>query len=65
MKLKFNCTTSPPASGEAVVNFQSATAYTSKAVGDTVVVGQPERVNVDQTGRWLGTECGSVKPLGH
>ena len=65
MKLKFNCTTSPPASGEAVVNFQSATAYTSKAVVDTVVVGQPERVNVDQTGRWLGTECGSVKPLGH
>lgn len=64
MKVKFSCTTSPPASGEAVVNFQSPTAYTSKAVVDTVVVGQPERVNVDQNGRWLGAECGSVKALG-
>jgi len=64
MKVKFSCSTTPPASGEAVVNFQSTTAYTSKAVVDTVVVGQPERVNVDQRGRWLGADCGTVKPLG-
>jgi hypothetical protein len=64
MKVKFSCTTSPPASGEAVVNFQSPTAYTSKAIVDTVVMGAPERMNVDQTGRWLGAECGAVKQLG-
>ena len=64
MKVKFACSTTPPASGEAVVNFQSPTAYTSQAVVDTVVIGQPERVNVDQTGRWLGADCGSVKGLG-
>jgi hypothetical protein len=64
MKVKFSCTTTPPASGEAVVNFQSATAYTSQGVVDTVVVGQAERVNVDQTGRWLGADCGTVKQLG-
>jgi hypothetical protein len=64
MKVKFSCSTNPPASGEAVVNFQSPTAYTSQAVVDTVVVGQAERVNVDQAGRWLGAECGSVKALG-
>jgi len=64
MKVKFSCTTNPPARGEAVVNFQSSTAYTSTAVVDTEVIGQPERVNVDQTGRWLGADCGSVKPLG-
>ncbi|MBC7996181.1 MAG: DUF3617 domain-containing protein [Rhizobacter sp.] len=64
MKVKFSCSTTPPASGEAVVNFQSPTAYTSQAVVNTVVVGQPERVNVDQSGRWLGAECGSVKALG-
>jgi hypothetical protein len=28
------------------------------------MMGEPERVNVDQTGRWLGAECGSVKALG-
>ena len=64
MKVKFSCTTNPPASGEGTVSFQSTKAYTSKAVVDTVVVGQPERVNVDQSGRWLGSECGSVKGLG-
>lgn len=64
MKVKFSCTTNPPASGEATVNFQSATAYTSTALVDTVVMGQAERVNVDQTGRWLGADCGSVRALG-
>lgn len=64
MKVKFSCTTNPPASGEAVVDFQSPTAYTSRAIVDTVVMGQSERVNVDQTGRWLGADCGDVRPLG-
>lgn len=64
MKVKFSCTTSPPASGEALVSFQSPTAYTSQATVDTVVIGQPERVNIDQAGRWLAADCGSVKELG-
>jgi hypothetical protein len=64
MKVKFNCATNPPASGEAVVDFQSPTAYTSRGIVDTVVLGQNERVTVDQTGRWLGADCGNVRPLG-
>jgi hypothetical protein len=64
MKVKFSCTTNPPANGEAVVEFQSPTAYTSRGIVDTVVLGQNERVNVEQTGRWLGAECGEVRPLG-
>ncbi len=64
MRVKFSCTTNPPANGEGTVEFQSPTAYTSRAVVDTVVMGQNERVNVDQTGRWLGADCGSVKALG-
>ncbi len=64
MKVKFSCATNPPANGEALVEFQSPTAYTSRAVVDTVVLGQNERVNVEQTGRWQGADCGSVRPLG-
>lgn len=64
MRVKFSCTTNPPASGEGTVEFQSPTAYTSRAIVDTVVMGATERVNVDQTGRWLGADCGSVKALG-
>jgi hypothetical protein len=64
MRVKFSCTTNPPANGEGTVNFQSPRAYTSQAIVDTVVMGQTERVNVEQSGRWLGAECGSVRPLG-
>jgi len=64
MRVKFSCSGSPPANGDATVNFQSRTAYTSQSLVDTEVSGQPERLNVDQSGKWLGNECGSVKPLG-
>lgn len=64
MRVKFSCTTTPPANGEGTVNFQGPRAYTSQAIVDTVVMGQNERVNVDQTGRWLGSDCGTVKALG-
>lgn len=64
MRVKFSCNTSPPANGEATVKFDSPTAYSSTGIVDTVVMGAPEKVNVDQTGRWLGADCGSVKPLG-
>lgn len=65
MKLKFACTSTPPAKGEASVSFQGPTAYTSQAVVDTEVLGAPERVDVNQTGRWIGPDCGSVKGLGN
>jgi hypothetical protein len=64
MRVKFSCTSNPPASGEATVEFQNPTAYTSRGIVDTQVMGQPERVNVDQTGRWLKADCGEVKALG-
>lgn len=64
MRVKFSCATNPPAKGEATVEFPSRTRYSSRAVVDTLVMGQPERMNVDQTGRWLAKDCGGVKPLG-
>jgi hypothetical protein len=64
MRVKFSCSTTPPANGEATVEFQSPTAYRSKGVVDTQVMGQPERVNVEQTGRWLSADCGEVRALG-
>ncbi len=64
MRVKFSCATTPPANGEAVVDFQSRTAYTSRAVVDTEAAGQPERINVDQTGRWIAADCGDIQPFG-
>lgn len=64
MKVKFKCTSTPPTSGEATVNFQSTKAYTSQGTLDTFMEGQPEHISVDQSGRWLSADCGNLKPLG-
>ncbi len=29
----------------------------------TAVNGQPETMGVDGSGKWLGADCGAVKPL--
>jgi len=62
MNMAFTCT-NPPSSGEGQVTFASPESYTMKMVVNTQVEGQSERVNMDATGKWLGADCGSVKPM--
>lgn len=62
IKVKFTCTGNPPASGETEVTFSGPTAYTGKSVINTVVDGKPERMTMDQSGKWLSADCGNVKP---
>lgn len=64
MRVRFACQSSPPASGEGTIDFQSPTAYTSQALVDTEVAGVAQRLRVDQKGRWVARDCGDVKPLG-
>jgi hypothetical protein len=63
MKVKFSCTGNPPTSGESEVTFASPTAYTGKTTVNTQVDGKPERMNMDQSGKWLSADCGGVKPM--
>jgi hypothetical protein len=62
MKFSFVCT-KPPSSGEGEVNFTSPEAYTSRVVVKSTVRGKPETMDMRTSGRWLGKDCGSVKPL--
>jgi hypothetical protein len=62
IKVKFTCTGQPPASGESEVTFSSPTSYTGKSIVNTTVEGRPERMTMDQTGKWLSADCGNVKP---
>jgi uncharacterized protein DUF3617 len=64
LRVTFSCNSSPPASGEGSITFQSPTAYTSQALVDTEVAGTPQRIRVEQTGKWLSRDCGEVRPLG-
>ncbi|HUR87686.1 MAG TPA: DUF3617 domain-containing protein [Ramlibacter sp.] len=62
MKVAFTCT-NPPSSGEGEVTFSGPEAYSMKMVVNTTVQGRPEKVNMEGSGRWLGSDCGDIKPL--
>jgi hypothetical protein len=63
IKMKFSCTGNPPTSGESEVTFSSPTAYTGKSVVTTAVNGKPERMTMDQNGKWLSADCGNIQPM--
>jgi hypothetical protein len=62
MKMAFTCT-NPPSKGEGQVTFHGPDSYSMKMVVDTQVQGKPERVNMEGTSKWLGADCGTVKPI--
>jgi hypothetical protein len=61
-KMAFSCT-NPPTTGQGEYSMSSPEAYSSKMTMRTVVAGKPETVSMDSAGRWVGADCGSVKPL--
>ena len=62
MKMAFTCT-NPPSSGEGQVTFASNEAYNMHMVVRTQVQGRPETMNMDASGRYLGADCGNIKPM--
>jgi hypothetical protein len=62
MKFAFTCT-QPPSSGEGTYTFLSPEAYTVKMTVQSTVQGKRETMTMDGTGRWLGADCGNIKPL--
>ena len=60
IKVAFSCA-SPPSSGEGEVNF-TPDSYTSHMVVRSKAQGRDETMVVDSTGKWLGADCGDVKP---
>jgi hypothetical protein len=62
MKMTFTCT-NPPSSGEGEVTFASPDAYSMKMVVNTTIQGKPEKINMEGSGRWLGTDCGDIRPV--
>ena len=61
MKFKMSCT-NPPSSGEGEFTFTSDKAFTGRFLMETQVKGKPERVELQQQGKWLSADCGALKP---
>ena len=61
-RMTFQCK-NPPSSGEGQFTMSSPESYSMKMAVMTTVQGKPEKVNMEGTGKWLGADCGSVKPF--
>lgn len=62
MKTSFTCA-KQGASGEGQITFTSPEAYTMKMSINAVVQGKIEKTAIDGSGKWLATDCGTVKPI--
>ena len=61
-KFKFTCT-KPPSSGEGEVTMNSPESYTMKMKMSQDVKGKPEQMTMDAQGKFVSSDCGSVKPI--
>ncbi len=62
MKMKFTCT-NPPSSGESQMTFSGDSAYTMTMKINSNGQGGPKTMTMDASGKWLGSDCGSIKPM--
>ncbi len=62
MKVSFTCT-NPPSSGEGTYTFRGDTGYDMAMRVKTVNEGKPMNITMNGTGRWLGADCGNVRPM--
>ena len=61
MTMSFSCT-NPSSSGDARFVFQGDTGYRMTMNAKGVRNGKDETMTVDTSGKWLGADCGSVRP---
>ena len=64
LKMRFECVGPPPSKGEGEYRLAGPKAYRGRVVAETVHNGQPQRFEMEQAGRWIGADCGSIKPRG-
>jgi Protein of unknown function (DUF3617) len=62
MKVKFQCTQPRPMTGEGEMTFISDKAYTGKSTVTSEANGKPQQMSMEMAGKWLGADCGDVKP---
>lgn len=61
-KFKFTCA-KPPSTGEGEVTVHSPESYTMKMHMTRQEKGKTEKMTMDAQGKWLGADCGTLKPL--
>ena len=61
LKVSFTCT-NPPSSGESQMTIHGPESYAMKTTATSNIDGRVEKMSVEGTGRWLGADCGNLRP---
>ncbi|RYF39818.1 MAG: DUF3617 domain-containing protein [Comamonadaceae bacterium] len=61
-KMAYSCA-NPPSSGEGEYTFLGPEAYKGKMTVVSNPRGKPETMTMEGSGKWLGADCGAVKPF--
>lgn len=59
---KFTCN-NPPSTGEGTIVFNSSESYTMNMKVTQTRGGKPETMTLQSTSKWVGADCGNLKPL--
>ncbi len=62
MKVSYVCT-APPSSSDIEVTYQGQEAYQSRVTIKSERNGKTESMLIESAGKWLGADCGAVKPV--
>jgi hypothetical protein len=63
LKFKVVCS-NPPSTGEGEFTMTSDKAYSGKMTMTSQVNGKQTSMDMQQSGKWLGADCGTLKPVG-
>jgi hypothetical protein len=61
MGIKFECT-EPPSHGEGTVSFTGDTSYAMTMRVTSSAGGNPQTLTMNANAKWLGADCGNIKP---
>jgi hypothetical protein len=61
-RVAFSCA-NPPTTGEGEYTMTGPDSYRSRMKMKTVVSGKTETMDMESTGKWLGADCGNLKPM--
>jgi Protein of unknown function (DUF3617) len=59
----FQCTRPQATRGEGEITFQGDKAYTGRSTVTSTIDGTPQTMRMQMAGKWLGAECGAVRPV--
>ena len=62
MKVSFSCT-NPPSSGNGEFTFRDDKSFAMTMHTTTTIAGKSDRISMESDGRWVGADCGAIKPM--